>query len=402
MASALVINHGTTTDTDAKPKNLLSELTRLIGCSPFRDADRLLYLKRSAATAVITNPGFGTENLMHRMAWISKDSGGKKQDKDIRSTSNLARAMTGSAVSLALAKPFMSEVAGWLKHDLEHATNGKLADIRDIVFIGWSRGAILTWYQIHGLLNDPDFRKNPGRFHVLGIDPSYGPTMVAHPEIRRAQRHVDSTGRSWEILMLFQYDTPSNARLLLDAYPTMNPQVRFFLPGQHSSPVESDKYGDIKRIGQQIVAAFLARCNLGFPTTYHPPNDPEVRKIYAKCKIVDKSWNYSNCFRNSVKGLYQLYRSNKPWTRCGFFYNDHDYYALQRKYPATVKAFRHERFEMATFAREYKEMSGHEPMVARSIHDWADHTHFNPRHRLGKSVRDFLAHERRRDFAAMF
>ncbi len=277
MPSALVINHGTLSSTVKDSSNLLTQISKMYGCT---DHGLGSYYSMSANLPVVTTPGFGTDEFVYKL----RHESGK--------------------ITAAVARFHIHEAASWLWGDLQKAMMGGDPNLLgDIIFIGWSRGAILTWYQIYNLRTEHNSNAN---FHVLAIDPCYGPHILKHEEIPQAQ---DTVRRKWEISMMFQLAAADSLKSALTApllppYPSNDPVSRMFLPGRHGSPVDpNDRYGDIYSLARELVGQFIARCNAGFQQYFHLLPNSISRACYARCKVKDKSMNYSVCYRPCSFGL---------------------------------------------------------------------------------------------------
>ncbi len=379
MTNVLVLNHGTTSQHTPWDKNLLSEIGRVYGVS-FNDALHL-YGFSSAAHAVLVYPGFGTSqfnaklnfNQTIRKSWRLKIA-------NIELSSDKVREVTQDAIKLEQtveAKDWIDDAASWLWDDLDIITNGNRKNVDHILFIGWSRGAILTWYQIYDFFYT---HKCTANYQVLAIDPSYGPAVYK----AAANRAQEKANRIWEILMMYQLGGPLSKNRAYDPfmtpYPSTNPHRRDFLPGIHGSAVEEDGYGNIKLLGAGIVGEFIAESQCGFTHFFPRPTPRERRQVYATCKNNLTSMNYSSCRRIYVQAKYEAYKNNQPWAKTGYFFNEDDYKAMNFKYPTIVKALRHLPYDIRLLRNEYATIKQSEPELAKSLYRWADHTHVHADH----------------------
>lgn len=338
MARLIVLNHGTLDDNEnnSGKGKLITELNK--------------YFKNKSVP-FLTYPGFGSPEFLR----LYKQNQG-----------SLALIAEGLGAA-AIAKNSINSVAKWLKNDVETKLNFpriKLVDIDKIYFVGWSRGCILTWYQIYHLRKKFNWS---GQAYVLNYDPSYGPAW-SKSRVSYAQGEAKIC---WEVLMM--HDNNS----LFMSYPNNHKRGvwRVFLPGVHRDPVAKtgNTYEEIWKIGETIANAFFRQQGAGVNTNLTTITPKKMRSIYANCKLKyppRKIKNYSDCCRSYVKQLYDSYKNGAPWSKCGFFYSEEDYLSLKEEYPLVANqlcTFNRNTFKNHRFVRQLDELAQKEEKVFFSM-----------------------------------
>ena len=377
MTDVLIINHGTTSQHTPWDKNLLSDIGKKYSVS-FKP-ELQLYGYSSVVYPVLVYPGFGTTQFNAKKNFNQEKNQGYSKTYRLKVGS---KEVSGDDINkirqIIQAKDWIDAAASWLWDDLDIISNGNRHNINNLLFIGWSRGAVLTWYQIFDLVYNRGFEVN---FQALAIDPSYGPAYTRSA----ANRAQEKANRIWEISMMYQMGGTNPKGLaedsLMTPYPSTKPDLRVFLPGKHGSAVKEDGYGNIKLLGAGVVGGFLASSECGFPQYFQQPTTREIREVYAKCKnSLHPFLNFSHCTRFYVKDKYNTYKNNKPWAKAGYFFNQQDYDSLSSGCPNIVKALCHLPYDIGLLRTEYNTIKRSESELAQSLYRWAKHNHLNPNH----------------------
>lgn len=382
----MVLNHGSTTD-DTNNANLITIISR--------------HYKRNRPDSTYTLPGFGSGEYVKLAAG----------EGDLRAPGAglLAKSTVAYAHSLmqATVHHLLEELYGGGGEGPRLQIREKYRNIRDIVFIGWSRGCITTWYQIRAL-EKVGFN---GNFHVLNFDPCYGPTVLPHQWIYEGM-HSPQLRTSWEVLMLFCGRVKGKAEgsgfVLFPPWPSNNPMTkRAFIPGEHSSAVENTnmRWGPLWKIGFSIAESFLRTIlpmQLISPPELVLLTKPQHREIYARCKLKDGSSNYGGTPR-PIGGLYTKYKSGTDWGKSGFFYNHYDYKYLYDDYKNLALALCRKRHDPNLLDVEWRRLLTGEPWVAASVYRWVNMIHLwqGVKAPVKKLISDGYMRQSKRELAAM-
>ena len=218
MATLLVVNHGSNHSRET-PDYVLADFSKAN--------------ENNGGVLLIDTPGFGSTAFNTK--WADKERSSTKK----------------GSFSLVQAKWYMEFVADkWFKDALVSVANTRpdvktWAEIKKIVFVGWSRGCITTWYQIFYLQQyNKIFNYYRPKICIFNIEPCYGPSNWKS-DIRAGMRYIGSG----DILEEAYAVNESGMKILpgvFALYP-YNQGIckRYFLPGKHSTgTIRSDEsYG---------------------------------------------------------------------------------------------------------------------------------------------------------------
>lgn len=237
MANLLVINHGTCADKN-KPNYILATLSNdNTGNSPYR----------------IDIPGYASADFNLRAGntmkakWFSKIRAGGYVEK---------------------------VTARWFEEDLmaHHDTVGSASDnpwelFTKVIFIGWSRGCINTWYELFymsqfGNFLNSGFNGRKPEIHIFHIDPCFGPSNWKS-DIRTGMNLLSGNDTVTECYAVNE----SGVKVLPGVYASYpfnqsHPCTRHFLPGKHATGALSDdhKYGtETNKLWVYYLKQMLAR-----------------------------------------------------------------------------------------------------------------------------------------------
>ena len=348
MADLLVVNHGTTADQNT-PNNVLSILSRA-------NNDNI-------NPVLLDTPGFASPAFNQKWLETHVNIGG---------------------LSLVRAKPFTETVAReWFDHQLRndcmmklpltHTTN-PWSVVDNVIFVGWSRGCITTWYQIFYLLQDQNFLASRPNIRIFNIDPCFGPSNWKS-DIRTAMNYLGRDDIIEEAYALNESGV-NVVPGVFALYPySREPCTRHFLPGKHATGAEvgGGEYGEnTGQLYTQRLRDFLAihapgTILIGVPGAGHRLSIYNEFKAWYMAKGKTK-YKFNRAQR---KDLWRLNDNRKTIEGIGktyFFMNREEYFAYNQ-WPDLKNLLRRTQIKplVHSVRRDYNDLDAFTEQVVR---DW--------------------------------
>lgn len=348
MANLLVVNHGTTADQNT-PNNVLSILSR-------KNRD-------NRNPVLLDTPGFASHAFNKK--WLENHA-------------NLG------PLSLLQAKSFMDTVAStWFNDQLLNDCMMKLpfthldnpwSVIDNVIFVGWSRGCITTWYQIFYLLHNQRFLAHRPNIRIFHIDPCYGPSNWK-ADIRTAMNYLGAGDIIEEAYALNE----SGVKVfpgVFALYPyTREPITRHFLPGKHATGAEigGDKYGEnTGQLYTQRLRDFLAihapgTVLEGIPAAGHRLS---IYTAFKACYLAQGEMHYrfNRAQRRDLWRLNDNRKKNEGINGTYFFVNKEEYFAYNQ-WPDLRNLLRRTRIKppVNSVRRNYYDLDA---LTSQVVRDW--------------------------------